>query len=90
MLSEIVERLEKECGFKLLRSSTGPMPHMVFAKEIGDDIHFVSIWNKTNDPKIKDWTIISEMQSGITVPYELTFKEFELFREFINLLKRGF
>jgi len=89
-LVEIAERIKKECGFKYLKSSSEYIPHTVFKKEIGEDVHFVSIWNKSNDPNIKDWTILSELQSGSTCPCELSFKEYELFREFILALKYNF
>jgi hypothetical protein len=90
-LVEIAEHLEKECGFKYLKSSSNYIPHIVYKKKIGEDIHFVSLRNKSDDPKIKDWTILSELQSGRTChPYELSFKENELFREFILALKYNF
>ena len=90
VLAEVVERLEKEFGFKLISSKSDPIPHVVFQKELGDDIHFISLWNKTDDPKVDDWTILSEMQSGLTIPYEVPFKAYELFRDFIYCMKRSF
>lgn len=87
-LAYIVERLKKECGFKYFRSSSEYVLHIVFKKEIGEDIHCVSLWNKSNDPKVKDWTIMSELQSGSSCrPFELSFKAYELFREFIYAMQ---
>lgn len=86
-LAEIAERLEKECGFKYWKSSSKDVPHIWFKKKIGDNIQFVSLSNKSNDPNVKDWTIMSALQSGLNCPCELSFKAYELFREFIYAMQ---
>lgn len=73
-IANIVERLEKECGFKYWKSSSSKgIPHIWFKKKVADNIQFVSLWNKSNDPNVKDWTIMSALQSGSNCPCELSF-----------------
>lgn len=90
-LVEIAERIRKEIGFSL-EQNRSKNADILFKKKIGDDMHIVRIINRLNDSEINDYTILSEYFYHACLPFaqELSFKEYELFREFILALKYNF
>lgn len=90
-LVEIAERIKKEIGFRL-EQNRSKNADILFTKKIGNDMHTVRIINRLNNSEINDYTILSEYHYHIGLPFaqELSFKEYELFREFILALKYNF
>lgn len=90
-LVEIAERIEKEIGFKL-EQNRSKGADIIFKKNIGNDVHTVRIINRLSNSEINDYTILSEYHYHACLPFaqELSFKEYELFREFILALKYNF
>lgn len=86
-LSYLVERIEKECGFKLERNHDTSCT-FAFQKKNGDGVHVVELSNRLDDPQIRDWTILSYTMTPGLYPKELTHKEYEFFRDVLQEMKR--
>ena len=86
-LSYLVERVEKECGFKLEKKHDANCT-FAFRKKNGDGVHIVELSNRLDDPQICDWTILSYAMVPELHPKELTCKEYEFFRDILYEMKR--